>query len=231
MEGERRKEKGERREKKGEWKEERGGERTGSLQTSSLSSFDNFEKRGVSIRFFRALLSKALSVNTDPEFWNMGRVSALLVGNHEILKPESCRFGAVDPTTTLTFASHSSLIDAVRVNAESVRSLGLDYASDVCTNANVFISFAYANNFVELVSALEGYLDDRNATSENTSEVFFWFDMFVNSQWGALDRDFTWWSTTFRTAVQSIGETVIFLSPWDDPAIFKRAWCQPYLYP
>ena len=40
-----------------------------------------------------------------------------------------------------------------------------------------------------------------------------------------MDKDFEWWATTFRTAVQDIGETVIFLSPWNDPVMLKRAWC------
>ena len=52
-----------------------------------MASFGDsgFEMRGVGINLLRALVSLALQRNPDPDHWTIGRVGALLVGNHEIL--------------------------------------------------------------------------------------------------------------------------------------------------
>ena len=60
-----------------------------------VSETCDFELRGVTIALFRAIAKEALDRNTDKRYWNIGRVSAELNGNHEILKSD-CRFGIVD---------------------------------------------------------------------------------------------------------------------------------------
>ena len=191
---------------------------------------DNFELRGVTIDVFRSLRKEALRRNCDPDYWTMGRLSAELIGNHEIMEVDS-RFGAVDPASTLTYRSRKSFIDCLQTHGDKTAEiLGLDYSVCVNAKANVFLSFAYGNNFIELVDALEAQLEERakleaGGTERVDGEIFFWFDMLVNDQWRAMQRDFEWWSTTFRTAVQSIGETMIFLSPWHSPSMLTRAWC------
>ena len=40
-----------------------------------------------------------------------------------------------------------------------------------------------------------------------------------------MAHDFAWWATTFRTAVQDIGHTLCFLTPWARPDMLTRAWC------
>jgi len=152
------------------------------------------------------------------------------VGDHEILKPDSCRFRndpGFDPPSTLTYDDRCSLIDLLQkhyldTNRHPV--LGLTYKEVVGAKANIFLSFAYMDNFADLVDAMELFLDT-NASQYPKESTYFWFDMLVNSQWGALDKDFVWWATTFKEAVVEIGKTVCFLSPWSNPTIFSRAWC------
>ena len=56
--------------------------------------------------------------------------------------------------------------------------------------ANVFISFTYNTDYSELVDSVSRYLSEENLPPETT---YFWFDLFVNDQWSALDMDFDWW--------------------------------------
>ena len=46
----------------------------------------------------------------------------------------------------------------------------------------------------------------------------------MNDQWNALDKEFDWWANTFREAVNEIGYTLCFFSPWNDPAYLLRVW-------
>jgi hypothetical protein len=50
-----------------------------------MASFgdSSFELRGVGIDLLRALVVLANGINTDPDYWTIGRVGALLVGNHD----------------------------------------------------------------------------------------------------------------------------------------------------
>jgi hypothetical protein len=180
---------------------------------------EGFELRGITIDVFRALREEALSRNPEKDYWTMARLSAFIVGNHEILK-DDCRFGKVDPGLTLTYEYQCSFIDVLKQD----QLLGLVYDEVVGEEANMFVSFTYGDNFIDLVDSLERFLETLGE-GERDKKICFWFDMLVNDQWHALDRDFDWWATTFRTAVQHIGRTLIFLSSWSDPAMIKRAWC------
>ncbi len=42
--------------------------------------------------------------------------------------------------------------------------------------------------------------------------------------------DFNYWSTTFQSAIQSFGHTVMVFAPWNDPIPLTRAWCLWELY-
>ena len=80
-----------------------------TLASSTETTRSDFELRGVTIDLFRAIVKEALQRNPDKSYWNMGRISAEVIGNHEILKPD-CRFGFIDKEATLTFAAdHPSL--------------------------------------------------------------------------------------------------------------------------
>jgi tetratricopeptide (TPR) repeat protein len=190
------------------------------------NAFGQFETRGVSLRLFQAVRDLALQINQEEKHWMMSRLSAMLVGNHEILKPNN-RWSerGVDPEATLTFLNSSSLIDLLRDKylTECHPTLNVTYSEVVGRKANVFISFAYGNDFIDLVDALEVYFEEHpDMPMEST---YFWFDMFVNNQWQATEKDFDWWATTFRTAVRDIGHTLLFLSPCLDPVMLTRAWC------
>ena len=183
----------------------------------------NFELRGVTIALFRAIAMEALERNPDKTYWDMGHVMAELIGSQEILNPD-CRFGIVDKDATLTFSADSSLIDMLKSAHQEIPhpKLGVIYRQVVGAKANAFLCYAYGNNFIELVEGLESFLEDEKRDPMTT---YFWFDMFVHNQWHVLDHEFHWWATTFVTAVESSGETVMFLSPWEEPACLKRAWC------
>lgn len=185
-----------------------------------------FELRAVNLRIFRAVRRLALDINNDYKYWTMGRLSALLIGNHEILKDGNRWATEIsDPGTTLTYETKTSLIDLLRLKYSEEKHPLLDvvYLEVTGKRANFFISFAYTNNFIELVDALEVYFEENPDLSE--TKTFFWFDMFVNNQWEANEHDFYWWATTFSTAVRNIGHTLLFLSPCLDPSLLTRAWC------
>ncbi|RYG98390.1 tetratricopeptide repeat protein [archaeon] len=84
--------------------------------------------------------------------------------------------------------------------------------------ASVFISHAWKYHFLDVVSALQGHFKDE-------PDIVIWFDMFSNNQHKAVDYDFSWWSTTFRSAIAEFNRTVMVLSPWNDPIPLTRAWC------
>jgi tetratricopeptide (TPR) repeat protein len=87
--------------------------------------------------------------------------------------------------------------------------------------AQVFISHAWKYNFTDVIDALQGHF----AKTSAGSDVIIWFDLFTNNQHQAVNCDFQWWSTTFRTAIRDFGHTVMVLAPWTDPIPLKRAWC------
>ena len=111
-------------------------------------------------------------------------MSAIINGNHEILRP-NCRFCNADPASTLTHDARCSLIDMLLTKHFDSTSmhpvLNLSYKEAVGEKANLFISFAYADSFIDLVDALELYMDthDKEYAVEST---YFWFDLFMNDQ-------------------------------------------------
>ena len=62
--------------------------------------------------------------------------------------------------------------------------MGLTYGQSVSEGkANVFMSFAYAADYPELVDAARCWLEGEGEGAAQTT--FFWFDLFVNNQWNA----------------------------------------------
>ena len=59
----------------------------------------------------------------------------------------------------------------------------------------------------------------------DTPDIIIWFDMFSNNQHKAVDLDFDWWCTIFKSAIKDFGHMVGVLSPWNQPTLFKRGWC------
>lgn len=56
-------------------------------------------------------------------------------------------------------------------------------------------------------------------------DFYFWFDVFVNSQHGVVDRPFAWWRDAFVASIRQLGHTLIVLAPWAAPIYASRAWC------
>ena len=103
----------------------------------SESTVSDFEMRGVTLRLFQAIRKYALSLNSEKEYWNMGRISALIIGNHEILK-ENNRWGNVDPESTLTYGDRCSLVDVLeRRYSTGGATLRDDHAATLTTKNNL----------------------------------------------------------------------------------------------
>lgn len=182
-----------------------------------------FEKRGVTIELLLAIRDEALKRNSTLHYWSIGAISAYVNGNHEILNA-SCRWGNVDPSSTLTFEGKCSLVELLRREhgTEPHPILGVTY-SKVVGPATVFLSFAYSSDFMELVDGIQLHMQANPDLPPETT--FFWFDLLVNDQWHAMEKDFNWWANTFSKAVEEIGYTLCFLSSWDLPTYITRVWC------
>jgi hypothetical protein len=90
--------------------------------------------------------------------------------------------------------------------------------------ANVFVSHAWLCKFTDLLSALRNWLDSLT-DAERGQPWFFWIDVFVCNQESSGPKDFDWWRHTFKQSVESIGRTVIVMTPWKKPTYIERAWC------
>lgn len=85
--------------------------------------------------------------------------------------------------------------------------------------ATVFISHAWKYEFVNTV------VDVIEQHSETEPDAYYWFDMFTNNQNNVGNKDFDWFSTTFKNSIRTIGQVLLVLSPWNDPIPVQRAWC------
>jgi tetratricopeptide (TPR) repeat protein len=117
-----------------------------------------------------------------------------------------------------TEAMKVSLMEWVR--AQPVSETGVT-PSEI-SPANAFVSHAWKYKFLDMVDVLIGWCERESGRMEKTR---FWFDIVVNNQHGAGERPFEWWKTTFTRSVESIGCTLVVMSPWDDPIYVRRAWC------
>jgi len=132
-----------------------------------------------------------------------------------------------DRKKTLTYDTQSSLIALL---AEKHRDeshpkhpqLDVWHCDVVCNQANLFVSFAYQDNYIELVQALKALFMEQNLDDATT---FMSFDMMVNNQFSTDTSDFDWLANTFSDAVKRIGRTVLFLSPCLNPTALGRGWC------
>jgi hypothetical protein len=73
--------------------------------------------------------------------------------------------------------------------------------------ATVFISHAWLYTFLDVMDALEYHF-------RQTPDIIIWFDVFSNNQHLAVELDFDWWRTTFKSAIQDFGHTVMVFAPW-----------------
>jgi len=87
--------------------------------------------------------------------------------------------------------------------------------------ADVFVSHAWKCNFLVLVDSLLQHFADRLDT------IVVWFDVFTINQHTWLE----WWDLESTCkGIKDIGNTVMVLTPWQDPVPLTRAWCLYELY-
>ncbi|KAJ3012616.1 UNVERIFIED_CONTAM: Kinesin light chain 3 [Siphonaria sp. JEL0065] len=110
--------------------------------------------------------------------------------------------------------------------------------SSLVKKSQWFVSHAWKYLFLDAFDAIENFLADQGLPIDTV----VWFDLFCNSQHDTGSKPFSFWETTFMSAVQGnhfpslkvqsdlkyvleIQNVVIILQPWIDPIPFKRAWC------
>ncbi|KAF0697588.1 Aste57867_11736 [Aphanomyces stellatus] len=87
-----------------------------------------------------------------------------------------------------------------------------------------FVSHAWSYVFLDVVDALDHFMDEHNLTNEKDT-VGLWFCTFNNNQHKAREQSFLHWYTTFKTALIAIGNVVMVFSPWNNPTALTRSWC------
>jgi tetratricopeptide (TPR) repeat protein len=115
----------------------------------------------------------------------------------------------------LTAATQLSLCE--QLQAEGDEGVGL---------AMWFVSHAWMYTFLELLEALEHFF----ASKPQGLDTLVWLDLVSTSQHGTFSRPPQWWAATFQTAIQSMGNMVMVMCPWDKPVTLTRAWCILELY-
>ena len=113
--------------------------------------------------------------------------------------------------------------------------------------ATHFVSHAWRYKFLDTVDAMRNFARKQSmaitvargkrrrerggalvsghvSSGGGAAPVFFWFDLFSNSQHDTSVKDFEWWVNTFQRNVARIGHTLLVLR-WDDPIPLTRAWC------
>jgi len=114
----------------------------------------------------------------------------------------------------MTLLSQSSFCDLIESDADARHNVG---------TATVFISHAWKFVFLDVVEALETHFAD-------SLDTIIFFDMFSNNQHLAVNLDFDWWCTTFKSAIAEFHHTVMVMAPWGDPIPLTRGWCCFELY-
>ncbi|KAI8618074.1 hypothetical protein BC830DRAFT_1079451 [Chytriomyces sp. MP71] len=91
-------------------------------------------------------------------------------------------------------------------------------------DAQWFVSHAWSYLFLDVLEALDLFCESSELDPATTH---FWFDCMTVSQHqsGMATRNFNWWTTVFKNAVETIGNVVLVMQPWDDPKPLKRSWC------
>mmetsp|Transcript_57056 Transcript_57056/g.150333 ORF Transcript_57056/g.150333 Transcript_57056/m.150333 type:complete len:595 (-) Transcript_57056:1165-2949(-) len=87
--------------------------------------------------------------------------------------------------------------------------------------ANLFVSHAWDYNFLELVAAIEDFVEQ----NPGGGTYFLWIDIFVVNQHIPSIPDFPTWSDVFKSTLRAVGRALFVLLPWDKPIWARRSWC------
>ncbi len=97
--------------------------------------------------------------------------------------------------------------------------------TNLVQRATHFISHTWQYPFLAVVKSLAELFKGKNKKN-----IYIWFDALCNNQHVAINRDFEWWTGTFKTAIEDFQHTVLVLAPWKDPIPLRRAWCLFEIY-
>ena len=90
--------------------------------------------------------------------------------------------------------------------------------------AQVFISHAWKDKFLDVVDTLEYHFIDN-------PDIILWFDSFsCNLHDNYSDRDWVWWNNAFKANIESFKYTVLVIPQWNQPLPLTRAWCLYEIY-
>ncbi|KAF0717288.1 Aste57867_2385 [Aphanomyces stellatus] len=121
-----------------------------------------------------------------------------------------------------TSASKLSLVDHVLQE--------LPEAHKYVKHATWFVSHAWNYEFLDVVDALTDFFDDQDEINDS-DDVAVWFCMFNNNQHVVQGQvPFEYWVDAFETALTSIQNVVMVLSPWHNPTTLTRTWCVFEIY-
>ena len=107
------------------------------------------------------------------------------------------------------------------------------YKSCVKTEADYFVSFAYATKFDTILSAL-----DKFRRKVGAEDVFVWISIFtVNQHFARKEGEVAavvyprkWFKTAFRKTIPALRNVLFVMSPLKEPVALQRLWCIYELY-
>jgi hypothetical protein len=101
-----------------------------------------------------------------------------------------------------------------------------ELAADAATAHHVkpatwFISHTWNNPFSDTLEAILNFFD----AQEDSTNVFVWFDVFVDSQHSDVpSKSPQWYMTTFQNSIARIGGLLLVVDRWNNPSPLRRAW-------
>lgn len=97
----------------------------------------------------------------------------------------------------------------------------------ICTRANIYVSHASGQLFLDLVETLMTYCQRHKLADE---EAFFWLDCMVVNQHQRQPMSFEELQSSFGEEIRNIGKAIVVLAPWRNPLFIHRSWCIFELY-
>jgi hypothetical protein len=76
--------------------------------------------------------------------------------------------------------------------------------------------------FLDTIEAVQLFFEDMGA---DPTKVYIWMDVFSMSQHASFSRSSSWYMNTFKEGINSIGNVLMVMSPWQNPRALQRAWC------
>ncbi len=95
--------------------------------------------------------------------------------------------------------------------------------------ADIYVIHAWEANFLDMVETIRYSIERRNPNK--LIGTYVWVDVFCMNQCKVYRHTNEWYTKSladeFKTNNENINvkQTMIILSPWDNPILFKRSWC------